>query len=171
MVINDEAHHVHDEALRWHKTLMEIHESLPNGISLWLDFSATPKTQTGSYYPWIIVDYPLAQAVEDRIVKAPIIVHRVEREDPDPKTITSGNIIVKYGDWINAALARWKEHYKVYSKVGKKPVLFIMVEKNEYADKIAQHLRSREKELGLKDPEKGVLVIHVKTREGFRNRN
>jgi type III restriction enzyme len=166
MVINDEAHHVHDEALRWHKTLMEIHESLPNGISLWLDFSATPKTQTGSYYPWIIVDYPLAQAVEDRIVKAPIIVHRVEREDPDPKTITSGNIIVKYGDWINAALARWKKHYEVYSKVGKKPVLFIMVEKNEYADKIAQHLRSREKELGLKDPEKEVLVIHVKTREG-----
>jgi len=164
MVINDEAHHVHDEDLQWHKTLMEIHKSLPNGINLWLDFSATPKTQTGTYYPWIIVDYPLAQAVEDRIVKAPIIVHRVDRTDPDPKTITSANILVKYSDWINAALARWKEHYKVYSKVGKKPVLFIMAEKNEYADKIAEHLRKR-KDLGLKDPEEEVLVIHVKTRE------
>ncbi len=83
MVINDEAHHVHDEELQWHKTLMSIHKSLPNGIDLWLDFSATPKTQTGTYYPWIIVDYPLAQAVEDRIVKAPLIVHRIDKKDPE----------------------------------------------------------------------------------------
>jgi type III restriction enzyme len=162
MVINDEAHHVHDEDLQWHKTLMELHNSLPNGINLWLDFSATPKTQTGTYYPWIIVDYPLAQAVEDRIVKAPIIVHKVDKKDPDPKTITSDNILIKYGDWINVALARWKEHYEVYSTVGKKPVLFIMAEKNEYADKIAEHLRKRKKMLGLKNPEEEVVVIHVK---------
>ncbi|MEO0264829.1 MAG: DEAD/DEAH box helicase family protein, partial [candidate division WOR-3 bacterium] len=34
MVINDEAHHVHDEDLKWHQTLMSIHNSLPDGINL-----------------------------------------------------------------------------------------------------------------------------------------
>ena len=161
LVINDEAHHVHDEDLQWHKTLMKIHKSLPNGIDLWLDFSATPKTQTGTYFPWIIVDYPLAQAVEDRIVKVPLIVHRVDKEDPED--ITSDNVIQKYGDWITAALERWREHYNVYTKVGKKPVLFIMVEKNDYADKIAEAIRKR-KDLGLKDPDEEVVVIHVESK-------
>ena len=163
MVINDEAHHVHDEELKWHQTLMSIHGSLPDGITLWLDFSATPKTQTGTYYPWIIVDYPLAQAVEDRIVKAPLIVHRVDRKDPED--VRKDNVIQKYGDWITAALERWKEHYKVYSSVGKKPVLFIMAEKNDYADKIAESIRKR-KNIGFKKPDEEVMVIHVKTREG-----
>jgi len=164
MVINDEAHHVHDEVLEWHKTLMNIHKALPNGINLWLDFSATPKTQTGTYYPWIIVDYPLAQAVEDRIVKAPLIVHIIDRKDPED--ITKDNVIQKYGDWITAALERWKEHHKVYSTIGKKPVLFIMTERNDYADRIAEEIRKRKKQLGLKNPEEEVMVIHVKSKEG-----
>jgi len=163
MVTNDEAHHVHNEELEWHRTLMSIHKGMSNGINLWLDFSATPKTQTGTYYPWIIVDYPLAQAVEDRIVKAPLIVHRVDKKDPE--NITTKNIIQEYGDWITAALERWKKHYKVYSQVGKKPVLFIMVEKNDYADRIAETIRKMEN-LGLKNPKEEVMVIHVKTREG-----
>jgi len=160
MVINDEAHHVHDEDLQWHRTLTSIHKSV--GIDLWLDFSATPKTQSGTYYPWIIVDYPLAQAVEDRIVKAPLIVHRVEKQDPD--NITEENVIQKYGDWINVALMRWKEHYEVYSGVGKKPVLFIMAERNNYADKIAEKIRGM-KDLGLGNPNEEVMVIHVKSRK------
>ncbi len=163
LVINDEAHHVHDETLQWHKTLMSIHKALPSGINLWLDFSATPKTQTGTYYPWIIVDYPLAQAVEDRIVKAPLIVHRVDKKDPED--ITTENVIQKYGDWILAAIERWKEHYEVYSQVGKKPVLFIMAENNNYADKIAEAIRKMEN-LRFEDPEEEVMVIHVKTKEG-----
>lgn len=59
VVFNDEAHHVHDEDLQWYKTLMSIHETLPAGLSLWLDFSATPKDQNGTYFPWIVCDYPL----------------------------------------------------------------------------------------------------------------
>lgn len=162
LVINDEAHHVHDEELEWNKTLMKIHKTIPNGLSMWLDFSATPKTQTGMYYPWIIVDYPLAQAVEDRIVKSPLIVHRVDSQDPEDKDVNTDNVVQKYGDWITAALERWKEHYKIYSQIGKKPVLFIMVEKNNYADKIAEVIRKRN-DLELEDPEEEVVVIHVES--------
>ncbi|MEA1963989.1 MAG: DEAD/DEAH box helicase family protein [Candidatus Aerophobetes bacterium] len=162
IVLNDEAHHVHDESLQWHKTLTSIHHSLRDGLTLWLDFSATPKDQNGTYFPWIIVDYPLAQAVEDRIVKAPLIVHRVDTKDPED--INKDNVTQKYGDWIMAALERWKEHFRVYKDVGKKPVLFIMTEKNRYADRIAEEIRKLRRELNLKNSEKEVLVIHIETR-------
>ena len=64
VVLNDEAHHVHDEDLQWSQSLLAIHRALPQGLSLWLDFSATPKDQSGMYFPWTVCDYPLAQAVE-----------------------------------------------------------------------------------------------------------
>jgi len=156
VVINDEAHHVHDEELEWAKTLMAIHEALPSGLSLWLDFTATPKFQDGSYYPWCIVDYPLAQAVEDRIVKAPIIVERVERDDPG--SITKANVAEKYKDWLVAAIERFRDHEKAYKKVGLRPVLFVMCEKNVYADSIREWLIKTQE---LRFKEKEVLVIHT----------
>jgi type III restriction enzyme len=114
VVLNDEAHHVHDTDLAWSKSLLSLHEALPNGLSLWLDFSATPKDQDGMYYPWTIVDYPLAQAVEDRIVKAPIVVTKEDdpkRPGKDPDNVTKENVTEKYGFWIRAAVQRWKEHH------------------------------------------------------------
>lgn len=64
VVMNDEAHHVHDEDLEWSQSLLSIHRALPKGLALWLDFSATPKDQNGMYFPWTVCDYPLAQAVD-----------------------------------------------------------------------------------------------------------
>jgi type III restriction enzyme len=161
IVLNDEAHHVHDEKLAWSQSLLAIHRSLPKGLSLWLDFSATPKDQNGMYFPWTIVDWPLAQAVEDRIIKAPIIV--TKEDDPrhpgkDPDNIKKENVTEKFGYWIQAAVQRWKEHKKTYKKLGKKPVLFIMAEKNVYADVIGDYLK-KTKEFGFRDSE--VLIIHT----------
>jgi type III restriction enzyme len=157
IVLNDEAHHVHDENLAWYKTLIALHQNIPGGLSLWLDFSATPKDQNGTYYPWIICDYPLAQAVEDRIVKAPLIVHQVKRSDPDE--VSKNNVIDAYGEWLLAALGRWREHYQTYTVLGPKPVLFIMAEKNAYADEIGKWLKDKKNNTGLKESE--VLVIHT----------
>lgn len=157
VVLNDEAHHVHDEDLAWHKTLMALHAALPAGLALWLDFSATPKDQNGTYFPWIICDYPLAQAVEDRIVKAPLIVHRVDRSDPEE--VTKDNVTDKYCEWLIAALNRWQEHFKTYKELGVKPVLFIMAEKNAFADRIGEWLIDENNRTGLKKGE--VLVIHT----------
>lgn len=161
IVLNDEAHHVHDEDLAWSQSLLAIHRAMPQGLALWLDFSATPKDQGGMYFPWTVCDYPLAQAVEDRIVKAPLIV--TKEDDPkqpkdDPEGVTKDNIGEKYGYWLRAAVQRWKEHHKVYKQLGKRPVLFIMAEKNLYADAIGDYLW-RTKEFGFKEPE--VLVIHT----------
>ena len=161
IVLNDEAHHVHDEDLAWSQSLLAIHRALPQGFSLWLDFSATPKDQNGMYFPWTVCDYPLAQAVEDRIVKAPLIV--TKEDDPkqpkdDPDGVTKANIGEKYGYWLRATVQRWKEHHKTYKHLGTRPVLFIMAEKSIYADAIGEYLW-KTKEFGLKEAE--VLVIHT----------
>ncbi len=161
IVINDEAHHVHDDDLAWNQTLLALDANLKqktgHGLALWLDFSATPKTQAGTYFPWVITDYPLAQAIEDQVVKAPLIVHQVDRHDPE--NITKENFFSAYHDWIMVALERWKAHTEVFKGVGQKPVLFIMVERTAYADALAEDIRRAAK---LKTGE--VLVIHTDTR-------
>ena len=161
VVLNDEAHHVHDDDLAWNQSLLAIHNALPKGLCAWLDFSATPQDQNRMYFPWIVVDYPLAQAVEDRIVKAPLIV--TKGDDPnqpteDPDGITRENVAEKYGYWLQAATQRWKEHWQIYKKLGIRPVLFVMAEKNIFADALGEYLWKTE-EFGFNEAE--VLVIHT----------
>lgn len=157
VVMNDEAHHVHDDELEWNKTLLGLHRRLRRGLDLWLDLSATPKFQTGVYFPWIVCDYPLAQAVEDRIVKSPVILHMVD--SPDPDHVTRDNVIDKYRDWLVAGIARLREHRKLFKTVGAKPVMFVMCESIQHADRIGEWLWDRSGG-GLKRDE--VLVIHTK---------
>ena len=59
---------------------------------------------------------------------------------------------------MRAAVQRWKEHREVYKKLGTKSVLFIMAEKNVYADALGEYLW-KSKEFGFKESE--VLVIHT----------
>jgi len=157
LIINDEAHHVHDVDLEWYKVILKLHKNLKDkhgtGLSLQLDFSATPKDQNGTFFPWIICDYPLAQAIEDRIVKAPLIVHQTDKADPDKYSRAS----VAFADWINVAISRWREHYEAYSKVGQKPVLFIMAEDTGDADDIYDFLKTKAEFKG----EGQLLLIHT----------
>ena len=161
VVLNDEAHHVHQKDLAWSLSLLAIHRALPMGLGAWLDFSATPKDQNGMYFPWTVVDYPLAQAVEDRIVKAPILVTKeADKNQPqnDPDNVTRENVAEKYSYWLQAAVKRWKAHSKAYKKLGIRPVLFVMAEKNVLADALGEYL-CRHSAFGLKRTE--VLVIHT----------
>ncbi len=159
MVLNDEAHHVHDDELAWSKTLLALHANLKAkgkaGLAAWLDFSATPKNQNGTFFPWIVADYPLAQTVEDRIVKTPLIIHQTDKQDPDRYASSEAGDV--YNEWIAIAVERWREHVKDYGTVGEKPLLFVMAESTKDADSIAERLR-REPEFKGKDR---VLVIHT----------
>jgi len=54
LVLNDEAHHTHDEENEWNKVIRNLHTSLP--LAAQLDFSATPRFNKGALFPWIISD-------------------------------------------------------------------------------------------------------------------
>ena len=158
LVLNDEAHHVHDEDLKWNQMLVSLHQTLPRGLSAWLDFSATPRFQGGAHFPWIVCDYPLAQAVEDCIVKAPMILHLVDKAGP--VKVTGANVIEQYGDWIVAGVSRLQDHTKAFKDIpDTKPVMFIMCETIQHADKIGQWLTDKSSPFRLKDSE--VLIIHT----------
>ncbi|MEI7527066.1 MAG: DEAD/DEAH box helicase family protein, partial [Mariniphaga sp.] len=161
LIINDEAHHVHDEELAWYKSILSFHENLirkkKSGLSLLFDLTATPKDQNGTFFPWIISDYPLAQAIEDKIVKTPLIVHQSDKTSPDNRQIT--NAYNAYNEWIQIALKRYQEHYDCYFKhLKQKPVLFIMAEDTKQANQIAEGIQGL---VGFNKKDQ-VLVIHTK---------
>lgn len=161
LIINDEAHHVHDDELAWYKSITSFHNSLiekgKKGLSLLFDLTATPKDQNGTFFPWIICDYPLAQAIEDKIVKTPLIVHQSDKTSPDNRQIT--NAYNAYNEWIQIALKRYQEHYDCYYKnLGQKPVLFIMAEDTKQANQIAEGIQG----LAGFNKKDQVLVIHTK---------
>jgi len=157
MVLNDEAHHVHDEDLVWYQTIVNLHDRLQSqrapGLVAQLDFSATPKTQQGKLFPQIIVDYPLAQAIQDGIVKQPIL-----GEIGGPVQIPSNDASVRYRQWIDAGIAKWRDYWadlQGSKKSGKKPVLFVMTEDTRSADDIRDYLET------LPDLSNHILTIHT----------
>jgi len=168
LIINDEAHHVHIEELSWYKSIELLHENLKqkgkSGLSLLFDLTATPKDQNGTFFPWIISDYPLAQAIEDRIVKTPLIVHQTDKSSPDNRHIS--NAYNAYQEWIQIALKRYQEHEEAYGKLGQKPVLFIMCEDTKQADQVAEGIR---KIAGFNKKDQ-VLIIHT-NKDGTLSKN
>jgi type III restriction enzyme len=167
LIINDEAHHVHDEDLEWMQVILRLHNHLKDkggkGISIQLDFTATPKDQNGTFFPWIICDYPLAQAIEDRIVKAPLIVHQTDKSDPEKYDRAS----VAYAEWVSIAISRWKDHHNAYRRVKKEPVLFIMAENTRDADDIYASLKTKGEFKG----DGQLLLIHTDKKGEIQKRD
>jgi len=159
MVLNDEAHHVHDEKLKWNQTIERLHDELckrtPDdssaGVVSQLDFSATPKHENGELFKHVVVDYPLAQAVADGIVKTPIIgeVTGAEVELGDGSFDRSRQ-------WLDVAVGRWREFHETLSPAGKRPVLFVMCENTREADRAGDYLRQMRE---FADDQ--LLVIHT----------
>ena len=138
MVINDEAHHTHDEDSAWNRTIRELQERVGSErFMAQLDFSATPRFGGGELFPWVIYDYPLRQAIEDSIVKQPI-----RGEILDAGEVASDDAAVRYGAYITAAVNRWREYRDQLAPYKKKPVLFVMMERSRDADAVGEHLRN-----------------------------
>lgn len=160
LVVNDEAHHVHDRELEWWRTIERLDEQCEEGVVAQLDFSATPKDQQGNLFREIVVDYPLAQAVEDGIVKVPVI-----GEIGGPVELPATNAAERYRQWLEAGVARWRKFSEELGKAGKRPILFVMAEDTQSADEIGDYLR-------LLPDFKGdrTLVIHTDRRGDIRKK-
>lgn len=156
MVLNDEAHHLHDEVksdtgeplVAW-QTLQRLHE-LSDGIVLQLDVSATPRTQQGQLFGEIIADYPLADAIDDGIVKRPIIgeLSGVLEQPSDDAS-------VRYRPRLAAGVAKWREYRDLWAPTGRVPLLFVMAENTTAADQITSYLET------LPELSGKILTIHT----------
>ncbi len=137
MVINDEAHHTHDEDSAWNQTIRGLRERLGGKrFMAQLDFSATPRFNDGTLFPWTIYDYPLRAAIEDGIVKQPI-----RGEISGAGEVESADASVHYGAYITAAVNRWQEYRDQLKPLNKRPVLFAMLERSRDADNVGEYLR------------------------------
>jgi type III restriction enzyme len=144
MVVNDEAHHVHDEKLQWNLTIERLHGALRErasddgnaGVVSQLDYSATPKYEKGGVFRHVVVDYPLAQAVRDGIVKTPVI------GEVSGATVELGDTSFQRNrQWLDVAVGRWRAFHESLSPSGKRPVLFVMCENTLAADEAGDYLR------------------------------
>jgi type III restriction enzyme len=134
-VVNDEAHHTHEEDSEWNNVIRRLHGKTP--ITSQLDFSATPRFQKGAIFPWTISDYPLKQAIIDGIVKRPVKgLARIEEAKSDHAS-------VRYRAYLAAGVERWREYREQLAPLKKKPILFLMLNSTDEADDVADWLRKR----------------------------
>lgn len=157
VVINDEAHHIHDSRLAWFKSIQDIHNRLKqkdNFLSLQLDVTATPKHNNGAIFVQTVCDYPLVEAIIQNVVKHPILPDFASRAKLVEKK--SSNFTEKYGDYIHLGVEEWRKVYPEHEKLGKKAVLFVMTDDTKNCDDVAEYLESTYPE--FKD---SVLVIHT----------
>lgn len=107
MIINDEAHHVHENGkdeddVQWQQALDYMLQGKQCRVQV--DFSATPYEQRGSgrrgrkvYFPHIVVDFDLKQAMQYGLVKTLSLDQRqslTELEDLDYNAIREGRCVV-----------------------------------------------------------------------------
>jgi type III restriction enzyme len=135
-VLNDEAHHTHDEDSEWNRFIRSLNAT--SSIVAQLDFSATPRHSKGTLFTWIVFDYPLKQAIIDGIVKRPMkgVAAGITEQ---PSDIAS----VRYRAFITAAVERWREYRDALSPLNKRPILFVMMNETRDADDVGDYLRSK----------------------------
>jgi len=138
VVLNDEAHHTHDEDNEWNKTIRALHAGTSKGLAAQLDFTATPRHTKGELFSWTVYDYPLKQAITDNVVKRPLkgIATGITEQRSD---IAS----TRYQAYLTAGVERWKEYGEQLQRYGKKPVLFVMMNDTADADDVADWLQKK----------------------------
>ena len=157
IVINDEAHHIHDEKMAWFKSILDIDNRLKqkgSGLALQLDVTATPKKNDGSIFVQVISDYPLVEAIHQRIVKNPVVPDGASRGKL--KENQSALFSEKYRDYINLGIEEWKKTYETLKPMGKKSILFIMTDDTKNCDEVAEYIKT-----SFKDLRDAVLTIHT----------
>ncbi len=157
VILNDEAHHIHDEKLAWFQNIQDINNNMKlkynKGLSLQVDFTATPKHDNGAIFVQTICDYPLVEAIKQNIVKVPVLPDNASRAKLKEKP--SDKIVQRYGDYLHLGYIEWKKQFAELKDVVT-PILFIMTTQTKECDEIAEYLENRYPE--FKD---AALVIHT----------
>jgi len=158
VVINDEAHHIHDKNLAWFKSIEDISNQLrlkDSKLSAQFDLSATPKHTNGAMFVQTISDYPLVEAIRQGVVKTPVLPDAASRAKLQERK--SDKYTEQYRDYLHLGYLEWKNVKKELSSTEKKPILFIMTDDTKTCDEVGDYFEKSYPELSGK-----VLVIHTK---------
>ncbi|MBU4076833.1 MAG: DEAD/DEAH box helicase family protein, partial [Euryarchaeota archaeon] len=188
MVINDEAHHVHNasdaEQKRWQESIEELREKIKtnkDALFTQLDFTATPFTIKGKkkeFFPHVVYDYGLVEAMHAMLVKqlfiekSSLLSNKIEslpeseklmvtaHRDESNKPIELSEVQKHMIDIGLAKLDALQDDFNKF-KINKKPVMFVMADMNEEANMIANYIKQKTDSSGRSfgDDSKGEQVV------------
>ncbi|MBI2953719.1 MAG: DEAD/DEAH box helicase family protein [Chloroflexi bacterium] len=158
VVLNDEAHHIHDPRMAWFKSIEDIHNRLKqkgSALSLQVDVTATPKHNNGAIFVQTMADYPLVEAISQNVVKHPVLPDAASRAKLMERQ--SARFTEKYADYMHLGVIEWRKAYAEHEKLDKKAILFVMTDDTRNCDDVAAYLEGN-----YPDLKGAVLVIHTK---------
>lgn len=171
LVFNDEAHHIHEvkkegesTEVEWQKSLSRIAESKGRRF-VQLDFSATPYNDVGAgknkrkvFFPHIVVDFDLKQAMRAGLVKSLVLDRRkeigalplefkAERDEDGNPTLSEGQRVM-----LRAGFAKLKRLEADFATVdpARHPKMLVVCEDTTVSPLVARFFCD---ELGLADDE------------------
>ncbi|MFY8064501.1 MAG: DEAD/DEAH box helicase, partial [Usitatibacteraceae bacterium] len=158
VVLNDEAHHIHDARMGWFKNIQDIHHRMlqkDQRLALQIDVTATPRHNNGAIFVQTVSDYPLVEAIHQNVVKHPVLPDIASRS----RLVEQKSAIFaeRYQDYLQLGVEEWRKSYAEHEVLGKKAVLFVMVDDTRNCDEVGEHLQKICPEL-----QDAVLVIHTK---------
>ena len=159
VVLNDEAHHIHDPKMAWFKSIQDIHHRMlqkDQKLALQIDVTATPRHNNGAIFVQTVCDYPLVEAIHQNVVKHPVLPDIASRT----RLVEQKSAIFaeRYQDYLQLGVEEWRKSYAEHEVLGKKAVLFVMVDDTRNCDEVGEHLQKICPEL-----QDAVLVIHTKS--------
>ena len=150
VILNDEAHHIHDPRMAWFKSIEDIHNRLKqkgSELSLQVDVTATPKHNDGAIFVQTIADYPLVEAISQNVVKHPVLPDEVSRAKLIERK--SAKYTEKYADYIHLGVIEWRKAFAEHEKMNKKSILFVMTDDTRNCDDVAEYLKGHYPELRM----------------------
>lgn len=157
-VFNDEAHHIHDPKMAWFKSIQDIHHRMlqkDRRLALQVDVTATPRDNKGAIFVQTVSDYPLVEAIHQNVLKHPILPDATSRARLTERT--SALFTEKYDDYLKLGIEEWRKSFAEHQPLGKKAVLFVMVDDTRNCDDVGAYL-----EKICPGLQGAVLVIHTK---------
>lgn len=157
-VFNDEAHHIHNPKMAWFKSIQDIHHKMLQKdcrLTLQIDVTATPRHDSGAIFVQTVSDYPLVEAIYQNVVKHPVLPDAASRAKLHEKK--TAIFSEKYSDFLALGVEEWRKSYAEHEALGKKAVLFVMVDDTKNCDEVGEYLQKICPEL-----QGAVLTIHTK---------
>src|SRR5471030_844422 len=124
-------------------------------LTLQVDVTATPRHDSGAIFVQTVSDYPLVEAIHQNVVKHPVLPDAASRAKL--RDHTSAIFTEKYDDYLKLGVEEWRKSYAEHQPLGKKAVLFVMVDDTRNCDEVGAYLQKICPEL-----QEAVLVIHTK---------